>query len=53
MFRNRSANTDHFAMIPKANIQRSSMRAEQAHKTTFDAGYLVPFLSSEGTTSNP
>ena len=31
----RLSRTDHFAMIPSANIQRSSMRAEQAHKTTF------------------
>ena len=42
MFRNKSASTDHFAMIPNAKIERSSMRAEQRHLTTFDAGYLVP-----------
>ena len=47
MFRNKSANTDHFAMVPSANIQRSSMRAEQRHLTTFDAGYLVPIYVDE------
>jgi len=47
MFRNKSASTDHFAMIPDANIQRSSMRAEQRHLLTFDAGYLVPHFISE------
>ena len=46
-FRNRSARTDHFAMIPNSNIQRSSFRAEQRHLTTFDAGYLVPIYVDE------
>ena len=46
-FRNKSAQTSHFAMIPNANIQRSTMRAEQRHETTFDAGYLVPIYVDE------
>lgn len=47
MFRNRSANTNHFAMIPDANIPRSKFTAEQRHLTTFDAGYLVPMYLDE------
>jgi len=46
-FRNKSARTDHFAMIPDARIQRSSFKASQRHLTTFDAGYLVPIYLDE------
>jgi hypothetical protein len=42
MFRNQSANVHQFAMVPKADIPRSSFRIQKAHKTTFDAGYLIP-----------
>jgi len=47
MFRNKSARTDHFAMIPASNIQRSSFRAQQRHLTTFDSGYIVPIYVDE------
>jgi hypothetical protein len=34
-------------MIPKAEIPRSSFNIQTAHKTTFDAGYLVPVYVDE------
>lgn len=47
MFKNQSVNTHQFAMIPKAEIPRSSFRRQHSHKTTFDAGYLIPILVDE------
>jgi hypothetical protein len=34
-------------MIPKADIPRSSFDTQYAHKTTFDAGFLVPIYCDE------
>jgi len=34
-------------MIPKADIPRSSFDCQSTHKTTFDAGYLVPVYVDE------
>jgi len=36
-----------FSNIPKANIQRSRFDRTFAHKTTFDADYLIPFFVDE------
>lgn len=47
MHRNRSVSTHQFAMIPRADIPRSRFRRQTAHKTTFDAGYLVPIYADE------
>jgi len=47
MFRNQSVNVHQFAMIPRAEIPRSSFVIEKAHKTTFDAGYLIPVYCAE------
>ena len=47
MFRNQSVNVHSFAMIPRAEIPRSSFTIQKAHKTTFDAGYLVPVYCAE------
>jgi len=47
MFRNQSVNAHQFAMTPRADIPRSSFKIEKAHKTTFDAGYLVPVYVDE------
>lgn len=47
MFKNRSADLHNFAMIPRADIPRSSFLMERSHKTTFDAGYLVPLICEE------
>jgi hypothetical protein len=34
-------------MVPKADIPRSSFDTQYAHKTTFDAGFLVPIYCDE------
>lgn len=47
MFRNKSVNVHQFAMIPKADIPRSSFQVQTAHKSTFDSGYLVPVFVDE------
>lgn len=36
-----------FSQVPKANIPRSFFDRTCGHKTTFDAGYLVPFYTDE------
>lgn len=47
MHRNKSVQTHHFSMVPRADIPRSSFLIENTHKTTFDAGYLVPVYCEE------
>lgn len=47
MHRNKSVNVHQFSMVPKADIPRSSFRIQKTHKTTFDAGYLVPIYVDE------
>ncbi|QXP07959.1 MAG: major capsid protein [Arizlama microvirus] len=47
MHRNRSVDVHQFAMIPKAEIPRSSFNCQSTHKTTFDSGYLVPVYVDE------
>jgi hypothetical protein len=47
MFRNKSASTHQFAMVPRADIPRSSFKAEKTHKTTFDSGNLIPVYVDE------
>lgn len=47
MFRNKSVNVHQFSMVPRADIPRSSFDMEFMHKTTFDAGYLIPFYVDE------
>lgn len=46
-FKNKSVNAHQFAMIPRSDIPRSTMRSQTNHKTTFDAGYLVPVFVDE------
>lgn len=36
-----------FSQVPKADIQRSKFNRSHGYKTTFDAGYLVPFFVDE------
>lgn len=43
----RSVMTHRFSQIPRANIPRSSFNRSHGYKTTFDAGYLVPFYVDE------
>ena len=47
MFRNKSVDTHQFAMVPRADVPRSSFKIQTTHKTTFDAGYLVPVYLDE------
>lgn len=47
MHKNQSVNAHSFAMIPKTDIPRSQFLQEHTHKTTMDAGYLVPIYHAE------
>lgn len=40
-------NADRFSMIPRAEIPRSTFITTHTHKTTFNAGYLIPFYVDE------
>lgn len=40
----RSVMTHSFSRVPAPNIPRSSFNRSHGHKTTFDAGYLIPFF---------
>lgn len=44
---NRSVDVHKFAMVPRADIPRSSFRIEKSHKTTCDAGWLIPIYVDE------
>lgn len=43
----RSVMTHQFSQVPKAQIERSSFDRSHGHKTTFNAGYLVPVFVDE------
>jgi hypothetical protein len=47
MFRNKSVDVHQFAMVPRADIPRSSFNMQSSHKTTFDAGLLIPVYVDE------
>lgn len=47
MHKNKSANAHQFAMVPKSDVPRSTFMQSQTHKTTIDAGYLVPLYVQE------
>ena len=47
MFRNKSVNVHQFAMVPKADIPRSSFCMQKGLKTTLDAGKLIPIYVEE------
>lgn len=47
MHKNRSVDPHRFAMVPKAEIPRASFDRQFTHKTTFDAGYLIPVYVDE------
>lgn len=47
MHRNRSVDVHKFAMVPRADIPRASFRMQKAHKTTFNAGELIPIVCEE------
>lgn len=47
MHKNQSVDPHRFAMIPQAEIPRAAFDRQFTHKTTFDAGYLVPVFVDE------
>lgn len=47
MHKNKSANVHQFAMVPKSDVPRSAFVQEKTHKTTIDAGYLIPIYVHE------
>lgn len=47
MHRNQSVNVHQFAMVPKAEIPRSQFSRQFTHKTTFNAGRLIPIYCDE------
>lgn len=46
-FKQRSVDVHDFAMIPRADIPRSTFRMQKALKTSFSASYLVPIFCEE------
>ena len=42
-----SPSSHQFSQVPKAEIQRSSFDRSFAHKTTFNAGHLIPIYVDE------
>jgi len=47
MFRNKSVSINHFSMVPKSDVPRSAFKIQHTHKTTFDAGWLIPVYVDE------
>lgn len=43
----KSVMSHQFSQVPKANIQRSTFDRSHGYKTTFNAGYLIPFYVDE------
>lgn len=43
----RSVDVHQFAMVPRADVPRSRFNIQHTHKTTFDAGYLIPVYVDE------
>lgn len=43
----KSTTKHNFSQVPSANIQRSSFDRSHGHKTTFDAGLLIPIFIDE------
>lgn len=46
-FKNKSVRAHHFAMTPRPDIPRAKFNIDFSHKTTFDAGFLIPILCEE------
>jgi hypothetical protein len=46
-FRNKSVDAYNFAQVPSSQVPRSTFRQASTHKTTFDAGFLVPIFCQE------
>jgi len=46
-FKNKSVDSSRHAMVPRADVPRSSFRSTTSHKTTFNAGRLIPIYLDE------
>lgn len=46
-YRNQSVNLHQFAMTPRPDVPRATFKLDHAHKTTFDAGLLIPIFCEE------
>lgn len=46
-FRNRSVTAHQFSMVPRPDVPRAAFNIEFTHKTTLDAGYLIPIMCEE------
>ena len=42
-----TTNADHFAMVPRSDVPRSTFATIHTHKTTFGSGYLIPIHVDE------
>nr|QJB19857.1 MAG: major capsid protein [Microvirus sp.] len=42
-----SYSNNHLAMVPRGDVPRSTFRTQHTHKTTFNAGPLIPFYVDE------
>ena len=38
-----SYSNNHLAMVPRGDVPRSTFHTQHTHKTTFNAGPLIPF----------
>ncbi|AXH76060.1 MAG: major capsid protein [Microviridae sp.] len=47
MHRNQSVQAHNFAMVPRSDVPRSGFKIENAYKTTFNGGILVPVYCEE------
>ena len=47
MHRNQSVSTHQFSMVPRSDVPRSKFNMQTSHKTTFNAGYLIPIYVDE------
>lgn len=45
--KHKSVSTSRFAMVPRNDVPRSAFDVQHTHKTTFNAGYLVPIYVDE------
>lgn len=45
--KSRSVQASRFAMVPRNDVPRSAFDVQHTHKTTFDAGWLVPIFVDE------
>lgn len=46
-YKHRSVDASRFAMVPRSDVPRSAFDVSHTHKTTFNAGFLVPVYVEE------